>query len=343
MIPSMVRMEVRKIPKFRRLTKTERILIAQLKDKGYSNKKVAWFLGRSVSGIGREIKRNSFKGKIYEPLHAQNKAGERKRKAWKAKHPLKNSWVYGYVLEKLREGWSPEQIAGRLREEHLEDKSWWICPETIYRFIYHPDNQSQAWWEYLRRKQKRRRKKTGRKAQRIRIPDRVSIHLRPTVINQRIEIGHWEGDTLIGLGRKTGLHTAYERLSSLMRMEKMSSLKARDSVKAQMRIYQALPKQARKSTTLDNGSEHISHTQLRKKLGMETYFADPYSAWQRGGNENANLWIRYYFPKGTDFSKIPEEDLKDVEWELNSRPRKRLGFKTPMEVFTEYLKGCISS
>lgn len=339
----MERWEVSKIPKLRRLSKTERILIAQWKNKGCSNKQIAKYLGRSVSSVGREIKRNSFRGEIYEPLHAQGKAEERKERAWKAKHPLKNPWVYAYVLEKLRDGWSPEQIAGRLRFNHPQDKIWWICPETIYRFIYHPVNKNQAWWEYLRRKQKRRRKKKGRKSQRVRIPDRVSIHLRPKIISQRKEIGHWEGDTLVGLGRRNGLHTAYERFSSLTRLEKMDSLKAEASLKAQMKIYQPLPGQVRKSTTLDNGSEHINHTQLKNCLGMNTYFADPYSAWQRGGNENANLWVRYYFPKGTDFAKIPEEDLRDVEWELNNRPRKRLGFKTPMEVFTEYLKGCISS
>ena len=335
----MVRMEVSKIPKFRKLTKTERILIAQWKNKGCSCKKIAKYLGRSVSSIGREIKRNSFKslrGKVYEPLHAQSQAEDREKKAWEGKHPLKNRWVYAYVLEKLREGWSPEQISGRLKQEYPEDPSRWICQETIYRFIYQPENHKQAWWEYLRRKQKRRRKRAGRKAQRVRIPDRVSICLRPAMINQREEIGHWEGDTLVGLGRKTGLHTAYERFSSLIRVEKMSSLKAEESIKAQMKIYQPLPYQVRRSTTLDNGNEHVTHTQL-KRLGMKTYFADPYSAWQRGGNENANLWIRYYFPKGTDFSKIPEEDLRDVEWELNTRPRKRLGFRTPMEVFTEHL------
>lgn len=333
----MIRMEVSKIPKFRRLTKTERILIAQLKNKGYSNRRIAWVLGRSVSTIGREIKGNSSKGRFYEPLHAQAKAEGRKERAWKAKHPLKNPRVYAYVLEKLRSGWSPEQISGRLRLEHPQDKSWWICQETIYRFIYHPENQKQAWWEYLRRKQKRRRKRNGRKSQRVRIPDRVSIHLRPIIVEQRKEIGHWEGDTLVGFGRENGLHTAYERFTSLIKMEKMTSLKSVDSTKAQMKIYQPLPRQARKSTTLDNGSEHVSHLELKKKLGIQTYFADPYSAWQRGGNENANLWIRYYFPKGTDFSKISKEDIKDVEWELNTRPRKRLDFKTPMEVFTEQI------
>jgi len=334
-------MEVKMIPKLRRITRTERILIAQLKNKGYSNKRIAWFLGRSVSSIGREIKRNCFQGTVYEPLHAQNEAERRKEKAWQAKQPLKNPKVYAYVWDKLGRGWSPEQIAGRLKLRHPNNKSWWICPETIYRFIYHPANKERQLWEYLRRKQKRRYQQKGRKAQRVRIPDRVSIHLRPSVIDQRIEFGHWEGDTLVGFRRQNGLHTAYERLVSLTRFERMNSLKAEESFRAQRRIYEPLPKPARKSTTLDNGVEHVDHLKLKEKLGIQTYFADPYSAWQRGGNENANLWIRYYFPKGTDFSKITDEELKDVENELNNRPRKRLGYKTPREVFTEHLKGCV--
>jgi IS30 family transposase len=329
-------MEVSNIPKYRKLTKTERILIARLKSKRYSNKKIARILERSVSTIGREIKRNSFKGKFYEPLHAQEKAEARKKKAWEAKQPLKSPKVYAYVLEKLRDGWSPEQIAGRLKHNHPEDKSWWICHETIYRFIYHPTNKDKYWWEYLRRKQKRRRKKAGRKTHRVRIPDRLSIHQRPRIIEKRKQIGHWEGDSIVGKGHTTGLHTEYERVSSLIRFERLKKVNAEETIKAQRKIFGSLPKRLRRSTTLDNGLEMVKHRGL-KRLGIKTYFADPYSSWQRGGNENANMWIRYYFPKGTDFSKISQEELKDVEWELNNRPRKRLKFKTPMEVFTEHL------
>lgn len=117
----------------------------------------------------------------------------------------------------------------------------------------------------------------------------------------------------------------------------MTDLTAKSSLLAQQQIYGDLPPPARKSTTLDNGHEHLLHRELAKTLGIKTYFTDPYSAWQRGGNENGNLWIRYYFPKGTDFRTITDEELKDVEDELNIRPRKRLGYKTPQEVFTTYL------
>jgi IS30 family transposase len=174
--------------------------------------------------------------------------------------------------------------------------------------------------------------------QRAKIPDRVSIHDRPAAVNDRVEFGHWEGDSLVGKGHTQGLHTEYERVSGLTRLEYLPRITAQETIKAETKIFKPLPAKARKTLTLDIGSEHANHQELTVNLGVETYFADHYSSWQRPGNENANLWIRYYFPKGTDFSKISRTELKDVERELNDRPRKRLQFKTPREVFTEYLK-----
>lgn len=334
---SMIRMEVTKIPKLRRITKTERILIAQWKVAGLSNKVIAKRLGRCVSSIGREIKRNSFNGEFYEPLHAQSNAEANKRRAWKAKEPLKTPKIYSYVMDRLKRGWSPEQIAGRLRYEYPKDRSWWICPETIYAFVYKPDNKYKRLWEYLRRKQVRRKLKSGRKSLRVRIPDRVSIHQRPKEVEKRIEPGHWEGDSVVGKGHSSGLHTEYERVISLTKIEKVERINSDETIRAQIKIFEPLPKALRRSDTMDNGSEMVNHRRLKDQLGMDTYFADPYSAYQRGGNENANLWIRYYFPKGTDFSKVNEEEIQDIEWELNNRPRKRLGFKTPVEKLQEYL------
>ncbi len=350
-----------------KLTKTDRQLLSQWKKQGLSNKECARRLGRHVATIGRELKRNKTRvsvGReweiIYEPLHAHSVAMQRKQNAFNAKQPLKSKKIYSFVIKHLRKGWSPEQIAGRLREvTHKGDPSWHICMETIYQFIYKEKtdktkqgqlsemdlrkrksktlitvtDSDRPLWEYLRRKQKRRQKKHGRKSQRVRIPDRVSIHDRPIVVAQRIEFGHWEGDSLVGDKHASGLHTEYERVSSLTRCEKLNRITAEQTVIAARKIFSSLPDKARRSTTLDNGSEYTDH----KKFGLPTYFADPYSSWQRGGNENANLWIRYYFPKGTDFSTITDEELKDVEWELNNRPRKRLKFRTPQEVFSEYL------
>lgn len=324
-------MEVSKIPIYRNLTKPERILIAQWINNGKSNKWIARELGRSVSTVGREIKRNSV-GFLYEPLHAHGKALRRRQKAWGAKHPLKNGKVFSYVIDQLRDGWSPEQIAGRLKkQDHPNDTSWHICHETIYNFIYSVKQGDKAYWEYLRRKQKRRRARNGRKSQRTGIPDRVSIHKRPDEVNERKITGHWEGDSIVGKGHTSGLHTEYERVTSITRFERLKRVTADETLMAMKKIFDPMLKEMKRSTTLDNGSEMTKHNQV----GINTYFADPYSSWQRGGNENANLWIRYYFPKGTDFSKVSDQELKDVEWELNNRPRKRLGFKKPSEVWNE--------
>jgi len=353
--------------KHKKLTQSERELLTRWKQEGLSNYDCAKRLGRHVSTIGRELSRNKTRvsvGKdwivIYEPLHAQKVAEDRKQNAFNAKQPLKNKSVYGYVLEHLKDGWSPEQIAGRLREvDHREEKDWQICHETIYQFIYKEKTDrtrqgqqeemdgrkkrsktlvtvtdcNRPLWEYLRRKQKRRRKRGGRKVHRERIPDRVSIHKRPKIVSRRKQFGHWEGDSIVGLGHVSGLRTEYERVSSFTRLEKLTRITAGEVVKATHKIFGVLPAHARRSTTLDNGSEHTNH----KEFGIQAYFADPYSSWQRGGNENSNLWTRYYFPKRTNFATITDEEVKDVEWELNNRPRKRLNFRTPQEVFTEYL------
>jgi IS30 family transposase len=368
------------LSKHTKLTGTERCLLAKWKNQGLSNIECSKRLGRDKSTIGRELKRNRTKVKvgkydelIYEPYHAQFVALERKRRAWNAKQPLKNKEIYGFVMDHLRAGWSPESIAGRLRkEEHPDDPSWWICHETIYAFIYKPKtdlakealitqsvldqrlkskvdyfttvtDSEKPLWEYLRRKQTKRRKRLGRKVTRVRIPDRVSIQYRPKEVEARIKPGHWEGDSLVGKGRRSGLHTEYERVSSLIRFERMLNLTAKEGVNAAKKIFTPLPDGLRKTTTWDNGLEHTHHKELTNLTGTLVFFADPYSAYQRGGNENANLWIRYYFPKGTDFNQVSDEELRDVEWELNNRPRKRLEYKTPQEVFDLHLRGCISS
>lgn len=358
--------------KHKKLTGTERNLLSDWKKQGLSNEECAGRLNRHVSTIGRELFRNRVRviiGKdweyIYEPNHAQSVAMERKQNAWFAKQPLKNKKIYSYVHKHLRMSWSPEQIAGRLRHIHPEDSSWYICHETIYQYIYKKKTDmtkqgildarimdrrlskgitvatvtdySRPLYEFLRRKQVRRRKRGGRKSQRVRIPDRVSIHDRPAVIADRKQFGHWEGDSIVGKGHLTGLHTEYERLSSLTRFERMDRINIEGFTRATDKIFGRLPPKARLSVTFDNGSENTGHVRLKQQYGMNTYFADPYSAWQRGGNENANLWIRYYFPKKTDFSTITDDELKDVERELNNRPRKRLGFMTPQEVFIKYI------
>ena len=284
-------------------------------------------LGRSPSSISEEIKRNSFNGH-YVAIHAQAKTEKRVKKA-RARHPLKNKSVYSYVLKKLRSGWSPEQIAGRLKLKKPNNSYWNISHECIYQFIYAKENKEKALWEYLPRKQKKRRKKHGRKSQKVKIPDRVSIHDRPPEIETREIFGHWEGDSIESKAHKGGMHTEIERKTGFTMATFLKTLKAEETAKVASQMYRNLPPEAKRSTTLDNGKEFAKH----KKIGIPTFFADPYSSWQRGTNENTNGLIRRYLPKKADFSKVTQSELDDIIWEINNRPRKRLGFYTPKEMF----------
>lgn len=171
----------------------------------------------------------------------------------------------------------------------------------------------------------------------MKIPHRTSIRHRPVQIGERSEFGHWEGDTLVGDRHRSGIHTEVERISRFVFAYKVRKLRATETSNAPLFLFSRLPKQARKSTTLDNGSEHFLHTRLREELGMQTYFADPYCAWQRGTNESTNGLIRRYFPKRTDFQFVSQQQVNDVVARLNSTPRKVLGYQTPLEVFTAHL------
>lgn len=309
-----------------KLTEEERDTIALFKSQGLSVREIGRRLDREHSTISREMKRNRF-GDHYVALHAQHLSEERKSTAGK-RTPLKNKQTYSYVLEKLGQGWSPEQIAGRIQQEQGKRI---LCHETIYQFVYARENKEDKLWEYLPRKQKHRRKQHGRSSQKVHIPNRVSIHLRPEKINQRKELGHWEGDTVEGLGRKDGIHTEVERVSRFLLAMKVSAITSEETARAQLHLFETLPQQARQSTTLDNGKENHLHTVLNI-IGMKTYFADPYSSWQRGTNENTNGLLRRYLPKKTSFQNLTQEELKDIVEEINNRPRKVLHYKTPTEI-----------
>lgn len=322
--------------KISKLTDNDRDLIAILHSQGISAREIATRLGRNHTTISRELIRNRF-GTHYVAIHAQYLTSQRKSQAGK-RHPLKSPKVYSYVLDKLRCGWSPEQIVGRLKREYSQDNSWWISVETIYSYIYSAEGKSKRLWEYLPCKRTKRHHKHGRKTHRGHIPQRVSIHLRSEEINQRLQFGHWEGDTVESKGHKSGVHTEAERVSRIFQAIKVASISSEEALEAQQKIFLSLPTHSRLSTTLDNGKETHLHFKL-KSLGMDTYHADPYSSWQRGTNEYHNGLLRRYFPKGTDFAQVTQEELDEVVWEINNRPRKVLQYQTPLEVFNQLLGG----
>lgn len=245
---------------------------------------------------------------------------------------MKNKSVFRWVIARMIRGWSPEQISGRMKLVFPGDPTMRICHETIYRFIYSKNYKHRMFWEYLPRYHKKRRRWHGRKAHRDSIPNRISIHEKPSVIDKNTEFGHFEGDSVEGRSHKDGVHTEVERVSRMYFVKKVVDISSLEGIKAQFEIFKSIPQEFRKSTTLDNGRENHYHQTL-KKLGMKAYFADPYSSWQRGSNEYHNGLLRRYFPKKTDFSKVTQWEIDDCVEEINNRPRKCLGYYTPSEVF----------
>ncbi len=302
-----------------------------MKGSGVSNKEIAKRLRRSASTIGREITRNSFKGEYYVAIHAQHEACKRKSSAGK-RHPLKNKEVFKWVIKRLVRGWSPEQISGRIKLVFKSNPQMRICPETIYSFVYSDEYKYRKFWQYFPRGHKKRRQKGGRKVFSASIPNRISIHDRPEVIDRNVEFGHFEGDSVVGRNHRGGVHTEVERLTRMYFAIKVNSISSEEALKAQLMMFLKFPRYTVKSVTLDNGGENHLHYKLNK-LGIKTYFADPYSSWQRGSNEYHNSLLRRYFPKKTDFEKVTQQDLNDCLWEINNTPRKCLGYFTPFEVF----------
>ena len=313
------------------MSQSEREHIAQLLAERNSLGDIAKAIGRDKSTISRELERNSPPVRQrYTPCRAHARACERKITA-NTHERLKNDFIRQYVRDGLEQGWSPEQISGRIRIDHPRHS---INHEAIYQYIYHPQNQNRLEMiNLLRRAHKKRRNKSiGRKVRKTTIPNRISIDDRPKSIENRHRFGHWEGDSIVSRKSKAALNTLTERKSRLVLITKLSRKGAAETNQAIINRLKKLPGAGRQTLTLDNGTENAKHEQLSAKLGIRCYFAHPYSSWERGTNENLNGLIRWYLPKGTDFGKIDAELIARIEYLLNSRPRKCLGYKTPLEV-----------
>ncbi len=313
---------------------------------GKTIRTIARELYRSPSTISSEIARNQvWDGNkfIYESIIAQEEYENRKSKAGK-RIPLKNKWVYQYVIDHLRLGWTPEQISGRLKRKHPLVKSRTVGMETIYRYIYDPRNTDDHLWEYLPRGQKKRKKQKGRSVHTCHIEARISISKRLAKVNKRKEFGHFEGDTVEGKRSVgDGIHTEVERVSRILFAKKVKAINSEETIKVQTEIFNRLPKLARKSVTLDNGRENHLHMELNKTLKMKTYFCHPYASYERGTNENTNGLLRRYLPKQTDFSTLTQDELDEIVLEINTRPRKVLQYQTAQEVFTSCINNCSDS
>lgn len=310
------------------LTAAERGNIEILLQEQYTNKQIAKRIGKDPSTIHREIQKGLDGTGVYRAWIAQV-AYESNRKRCKQIPKLDNPTNHrlrGWIASCLQKGWDPSMIAGRMKAEGFAS----VCAETIYQWVY-----TSAWaiaeklYQYLRQGKKRRTKQTGRSSHRSKIPNRISIHDRPAVIDDKARLGDWEGDSVI-YTHKHAINTVNERLSGLVACTKLPQKTALLTAKA---VIAKLSNHVAHTITFDNGSEFTQHGRITEALGVTVYFADPYSSWQRGANENLNRQLRAYLPKRTDIRELTQAELDDIAWELNNKPRRKLKWHTPQEVY----------
>lgn len=341
---------------YRHLTLEDRFEIERLLGLLVPRAEIARHLGVHRSTITRELKRGSWqpehdhanlrpylrnklntrrsRDRLYLAGQAQLRTDDR---TVRSHQPFRMAYdrLVDWVITHLRKGWTPAEIAGRVRVEFPDDPRMRVSTETLYAWIYATDQQHRGLRQYLPRGHKKRRRRKGRHVHRERFKWRVSIHDRPEVIEDRAQFGHWESDSVLGAHGTGGIHTTVERSSRYYQAIKIPQITARATVDAQIGLFASLPGHAVRSVTADNGSEFAFHYELADTLAIPTYFADPYSAYQRGSNEHFNGRLRRYLPKGTSFEHLTQKELNEYVNEINNRPRKILDWATPAEIFHE--------
>jgi IS30 family transposase len=301
---------------------------------------IAREINRSPSTITREIKRNSGKSG-YRAFSASQRAKTTAASRREGKSKIvQQELLRRFVLEKLREEWSPEEISIRVKKEYARDMSMQISHEAIYQYIYVLPRGAlkQTLVKALRQEHKYRRTQKGGKAEekRGKIADMLSIEERPAEVADRTVPGHWEGDLILGKYKRSALGTLVERTTRYTILVPLGNQKDAISVrKAYAEAFKTVPDELKKTLTYDQGKEMSEHQQFTIDTGMQVFFAHPASPWERGTNENTNGLIRQYFPKGTDFAQVSEDEIKKVQRKLNNRPRKALNFYKPDEVFNK--------
>lgn len=319
------------------LTLEEREVISQMNYAGHKPVEIARRLGRDPGTISRELKRNVVPGAAYSACAAQAIA-ERRRRERPLTRKMDHPDVRAAVYEGLLHCWSPEQIAGRLKREHPHCPARRVSRQTIYDWIEsHPRAVRAEWRQCLRFGVPTRRNRPERRG---RLPQTVSIKDRPQVVARRERYGDWEGETVVGAAHRGAILTLVDRKSGFLLTGALPHRTAAETNAAACRLLEPLPQHLRRTVTFDNGKEFAHHQRLSQRLHIGIYFADPYCAWQRGTSENTNGLLRQFFPKGTDLRNVPDEDLQEITTTLNHRPRKRLHYRTPAEVFQSRLQCC---
>jgi len=315
-------------------TKDTRIELAVLRRAKHTPKECADQLGMAKSSLTRELARNSNEDGTYSGATAHTRYLARRRSAKQQSRKLENDkTLRTYIRRRLRKRDSPEQIAGRIR---LKTSHQNISHETIYQWIFSEAPELKKQLRRIGKKGKYRRRRGTKIREKHREEDKIRrIDTRPAVVERRERIGDYEGDTMIGKDKTKRLVTNVERKSGYGMINKLDNVSAEAMHDTLEKRFDKIPKSKKHTYTYDNGVELGKEDKsLEKKLRMDVYRAYPYHSWERGSNENFNGLVRDFFPKGTDFAKVSEKDVRRVERNLNNRPRKRLGYLTPLEVFT---------
>jgi transposase, IS30 family len=308
---------------YKQLAREQRYQIHALKKAGQNQTQIAQMLGWHKSTISRELRRNCGP-KGYRPRPAEEMALDRQCEAYRSRI---TGETWQQVERLLRQEWSPEQIAGRLKRE----KQPTVSHEWIYLYVYADKRRGGTLHEHLRSQKKQRKRYSGY-IRRGQIPNRTSIEKRPKIVATKGRFGDWEADTIVGARHKGGILSAVERKSKLTRLRKLATKAAAEMKDNSIELLGPLAAKVH-TITVDNGKEFCEHELIAAGLQARIYFAHPYASWERGLNENTNGLVRQYFPKKYDFARITDKDLQQVEDRLNNRPRKTLGYRTPNEVF----------
>ena len=341
------------------LSAQERIRIDELRNReGLGVRQIALRMGRDKSTVSRELRcglwfasdenesHRPYRPKqlktgawtsrpFYSAMTAQRKA---ERRARQLRKPMRMAYdpLLEWVMTALRKGWTPELIEGRLKVEWPSDPHMRISYECLYQWIYAKPRRALDLRQYLPRGKRHRTRARGRRSKGSRIPMRVPIADRPKCVDSRREFGHYESDTVVGASpSRRCIDTQVERRSRRLFARLVDDKSAAATARAEYEIFKDMPPAARVDRTWDNGTEASLHMLVDEALGMLTYFADPYSSWQRGSNENRNGRIRRYLPKGTSFEDLTQDELDAIVGEINDTPMKLLGYKTPNEVWDE--------